>query len=90
MRVLLPLVWLVEVPITRPEASRMTERTVPLPLFWWSMVCVTRPEASRTTSRQVSAVVRADSVNEMARVRRSGFMGIETDSDGETFDRTAA
>jgi hypothetical protein len=33
VRVLLPLVWLVEVPMVRPEASRMTERTVPLLLF---------------------------------------------------------
>lgn len=45
------LVWLVDVSITRPDKSRVTE-VVPLPLFRLT-VWNTGPEESLTTSRQV-------------------------------------
>ena len=42
-------------PMIRPEASRVTERTVPPACLCRSMAWTTRPEESRTTSRQVWA-----------------------------------
>lgn len=77
--------WLVEVPMTRPEASRIVERVI-VPLFWWSMVCVTRPDESRTTSRQVWAGEGTTRIHDVASRGRDILIRASTDDDPKSFE----
>jgi hypothetical protein len=80
VRVLPPaLVLVVDVPMIRPEASRVVACTLPPAPFWRSMVWTIRPDESRTTSRQAWAGDRVARVSEN-REKRIAFMWTSTGS----------
>jgi hypothetical protein len=81
-----PLAWVVAVPVTLPDASRITARSVPPACFWRSMVWKTRPEESRTTSRQVWAGEPVANAIETKAGRSIAFMRILTAGWRDSFD----
>ena len=76
----------IAVPMIRPEASRVTDCTVPPDCFWRSMVWTILPDESRTTSRQVSAGSRVARARGSTIGRNIVFMKPETESGGRSFD----